>query len=296
LSPLPLYLIKRHPIAIETHFEFVFVLTYALPKKILAPQLPPGLTLDCHGDYGFVAAACVQTRNMHAKGGPRFLSEDFFLVGYRIFARYKTAEGRNLRGLYILRSDTDRRILVFGGNIFTHYLYHHARVGIDRTEKEKLVLSIKSDDGIGSMTVKVNLSETPGTTDHAAGETAKDEGEHPEDADATGVLPPGSIFTSVRDAMKFAGPLPFTFSWEKETGSIIRVEGVRQRWRPRAVEAHVQQLSFLQQAPFNQCAPILCSAFYIEGIPYYWKAGICEKVSPTVADTASATNKERLEH
>jgi uncharacterized protein YqjF (DUF2071 family) len=291
-----LYLIKRHPIAIETHFEFVFVLTYALPQEILAPLLPPGLTLDCHGDYGFVAAACVQTRNMRAKGGPRFFSEDFFLVGYRIFARYKTSEGRNLRGLYILRSDTDRQILVFGGNIFTHYLYHHARVGIDRTEKDKLVLSIKSDDGIGNVTLKVNLGETTEKTDTPLEKSPKDEREHPEDTDPTGILPPGSIFTSVRDAMKFAGPLPFTFSWERETGSIIRVEGVRQKWRPRAVEAHVQQLSFLQQAPFNQCTPILCSAFYIEDIPYYWKAGICEKVSLTAADTSSATNQERLEH
>lgn len=296
MSPLPLYLIKRHPIAIETHFEFVFVMTYALPREILAPLLPPGLTLDCHTDYGFVAAATVQTRNMRAKAGPRFLSQDFFLVGYRIFTRYKTAEGRNLRGLYILRSDTDRQILVFGGNIFTHYLYHHARVGIDRTEHEKLVLSVKSDDGIGSMSVNVNLGETPEKAGTPAEETAKDEREHPEDGEATGVLPPGSIFTSVRDAMKFAGPLPFTFSWEKETGSIIRVEGVRQRWRPRAVQAEVQQLSFLQQAPFNQCSPILCSAFYMEDIPYYWKAGICEKVSPAAAETASATNKERLEH
>ncbi len=66
--------------------------------------------------------------------------------------------------------------------------------------------------------------------------------------------------------------------------------------RTAQLAADVQQLSFLQQAPFNQCTPILCSAFYVEDIPYYWKAGICEKVSPAAADSAAASNKERLEH
>ena len=304
-------MVKRHPLAIETHFDFVFVLTYALPQSILTPLLPSGLTLDCHGEYGFVAVACVQTRNMRAKGLPRFLSQDYFLIGYRIFTRYKTIEGRNLRGLYILRSDTDRQLLVFGGNLFTHYKYHYSKVGHDRADGT-LNLSVKSSDGRADMKIAASINEPAASNQHIADQqtaeqlsaeqlsaeqqSAEQQSAQQQSAEAmtesaheeaTGTLPPGSIFTSVRDALKFAGPLPFTFSYEKETGSIIRVEGVRQGWRPRAVLADVQQLTFLEQQPFNQTKPILCSSFYMEDISYYWKAGICEKVSDVKSISAS---------
>jgi hypothetical protein len=61
------------------------------------------------------------------------LGRDFFLTGYRIFARFRTAEGRLLRGLRILRSDADRRTMVWGGNLLTHYGYRLATAALSET-------------------------------------------------------------------------------------------------------------------------------------------------------------------
>ena len=54
---------------------------------------------------------------------PAAMGQDFFLTGYRIFARYRTAAGRTLRGLRILRSDTNRELMatIRWGNRLTHY-------------------------------------------------------------------------------------------------------------------------------------------------------------------------------
>lgn len=116
-----LHLLKRHPTAVEAKFDYTLVLTYALPADVLKPLLFPGLALETFENSGFVAIAMVEARGLRLKGLPQFVGQDFFLTGYRIFVRYKTAEGKNLRGLRILRSDTDKPLMSVAGNLFTHY-------------------------------------------------------------------------------------------------------------------------------------------------------------------------------
>src|SRR5205807_7693392 len=112
------------------------VLTYAFPAQVLEPLLPPGLILDTHKGFGFLAIAMVQTESLRPSFCPKILGQDFFLSGYRIFARYKTKAGRTLRGLRILRSDTNRRLMVFFGNCLTHYNYRLAKVAFEEGEHQ----------------------------------------------------------------------------------------------------------------------------------------------------------------
>ena len=95
------------------------------------------------------------------------------------------------------------------------------------------------------------------------------------DVSAEALSPPiGSPFPNLREARKFAGPLPFTFDYERQTHSIIRVEGVRQEWKPRPVAVTVQRNTFLEQERFRSAGAVLANAFYLENIPYAWKPGI----------------------
>lgn len=57
---------------------------------------------------------------------------------------------------------------------------------------------------------------------------------------------------------------------------MIRVEGVRQRWSPRAVSVTVRRNSFLEQDRFRSSGAVLANAFYLENVPYKWKPGIRE--------------------
>src|SRR2546426_4238459 len=123
-----LYALKRHPLPVRAFFGHYLVLTYALPAKLLEPLLPPGLMLDTYQEFGFVAVAMVQTQALRPAFLPPAFGLDFFLAGYRIFARFQTASGRTLRGLRILKSDTDRQLMASAGNLLTHYGYRKVQV------------------------------------------------------------------------------------------------------------------------------------------------------------------------
>lgn len=246
-----LHLLKRHPIATRAHFDFTLALTFALPAESLTSRLYPGLTLDAWNGYGFVCIAMVQTRQMRPAFMPRFLSGSFMLTGYRIFVRYTTAEGKTLRGLQVLRSDTDRAAMVMLGNVFTHYRYEHAHIAVRR------------DRGL----LEVHAS----TPTHGADLDVSIDSSGPDD-----VLPSTSIFPDARTARRFAGPMPYTFSYEPETDSIVRIEGRRRGWKPKMVAARVEHTSYFAAQGLPE--PILSSAFMVEDVPYHWARGVLEKV------------------
>lgn len=113
--------ISQHPFPVEAHFDYSLVLTYAYPVEALQPLIPDCLELDSFQDrYAFVAVAMVQTRHLRPKGFPQWMGNNFFLAGYRIFVRYRSQSGRRLRGLYILRSETNKPKMRLLGNLFTN--------------------------------------------------------------------------------------------------------------------------------------------------------------------------------
>jgi hypothetical protein len=246
--------LRRHPFTVEAHFRHSLVLTYAYPAEVLWPLLPPGLTLDLHGGLGFLAIALVDTRGLRPTWVPRALGQDFFLSGYRIFARLKTHSGRTLRGLRILRSDADRRLMVTSGNLLTHYRYRKCEAEM-REEGDRLEVRVRTPAGEADLDVTADLHT------------------HPQ------APPPGSPFHDLREARMFAGPLPFTFDYERETHSIIVIEGERERWDPQPVSVDVRRNTFLDRPPFDACPRVLANAFHIRDVPYRWLPGVREPLS-----------------
>jgi hypothetical protein len=252
-APDMLYRLQRHALPIKAHFRSSLVLAYAVPASVLQPFLPAGLTLDTYGNFGFLAIALVETRDLRPSFVPARLGMSFFLSGYRIFTRYQTIAGRTLRGLRILRSDTNRFSMQMFGNLLTHYHYERSKFRVRSTD-QRYEVEVTTPDGRADLHVEADLSTE------------------------TVALPPGSPFADLKEARKFAGPLPFTFDFEKQTHSIIRVEGVRQRWDPRPVSVIVHQNTFLDQYPFRDSGAILANAFYLEDVPYSWRPGIRERL------------------
>src|SRR5688572_6346184 len=116
--------LKNHPFAVEAFFESSLVLTFAVSKEQLQNLIPECLELDTFDQkWAFVAAAMVQTEGLRPKGFPKIFGRNFFLIGYRVFVRYTDGAGKRARGLYILKSETDKKAMEFFGNIFTHYNY-----------------------------------------------------------------------------------------------------------------------------------------------------------------------------
>lgn len=71
--------LKNHPFAVEAFFESSLVLTFAVPKEELQLLIPECLELDTFQDqWAFIAVAMVQTKDLHPKGFPKWMGNDFF--------------------------------------------------------------------------------------------------------------------------------------------------------------------------------------------------------------------------
>lgn len=239
--------LKNHPFPVEAFFESSVVLTYAVPRDQLKNLIPECLELDTFNEkWAFVAVALVETKALRPKGFPKFLGNDFFLIGYRVFVKYTNATGKRLRGLFILKSETDKRRMEFMGNIFTHYNYTTTDITLIRQGSVMEVKSLHSD-----FTIKIEEAE----------------GEVP--------LPEYSPFTDWKQARKFAGPLPFTFTYNKSSKEVLIIEGVRENWAPRPVSVIEKNISFLQTLNLEDY--VLANAFIITDVRYYWKKGKIEQ-------------------
>ena len=249
-----LHWLKRHPVPVTAFFRHALVLTYAFPPEVLAPLLPQGLALDTWRGRGFLAIALVQTERMRPSFLPAAMGRDFFLSGYRIFTRL--GGGASLRGLRILRSDTDRRLMVSAGNLLTHYNYSLCEAELEQRAGE-IHWTVRTPRGDADLDV-----------------IARGLGHDPVlPPELPAALPAGSPFQSMAEARRFAGPLPYTFDDEEETGAIVAIRAVRQEWNPRPVEVEVRRCTFLDREPFLSARPVLANAFYVHDVDYKWLRG-----------------------
>ena len=238
--------LKRHPLAIDAHFRHSLVLTHAWPRRLLERLLPPGLVVDTQGDFAFTAIALVQTERLRPAFLPASLGLDFFLTGYRVFVR--VADAPSLRGLYILRTDTNRRTMVMLGNLLTHYRYHLADISTEERDS-RLAIQVRTPAHEADLDLVADLTSKPAP------------------------LPRQSPFTDLTEARRYAGPLPYTFDYERSTGSIVAVKATRQRWNPEPIDVEVRQARFLESPHFAGASPLLANAFHVENVDYRWQRG-----------------------
>jgi uncharacterized protein YqjF (DUF2071 family) len=238
--------LRNHPFAVEAFFKSSLVLTYAIAKDELKDLIPECLELDTFNDrWAFIAVAMVDTKHLRPKGFPQFMGDDFFLIGFRVFVRYTNNQGKRLRGLYILKSETNKKKMSFFGNIFTHYSYTTTDIALSSINDKISISSVKS-----GLDIEVDTSKTEVS------------------------LPKGSPFGEWKEARRFAGPLPFTFTYNNKPKEILIIEGVRENWSPRPVEVLKSNVQFVLQKGFKHIT--LANAFIIENVPYYWKKGKIE--------------------
>lgn len=242
-----LHLLKRHPIPVAAFFRHSLVLTYAFPPEVLQPLLPEGLVLDTFRGYAFLAVAMVQTQNLRPAFLPAAMGSNFFLTGYRIFTRL-AGNAHSKRGLRILRSDADHPWMVTAGNLLTHYNYQLCKANVEERGRE-LYWTVRTPRAEADLEVRAHLSDDPAP------------------------LPRTSPFSTLKEARRFSGPLPYTFDYEEATHSIIAIHALRQSWNPKPVAVEVLRNRFLEQEPFCSVEPLLANAFHVQDVPYQWERG-----------------------
>jgi len=135
----------------------------------------------------------------------------------------------------------------FFGNIFTHYNY--TTTDIHQTSQNGITEIFSNNSGF-----KVIIEDSN---------------------DENISLPAGSPFADWKEARRFAGPLPFTFTYSTATKEVLIIEGVRENWKPIPVKVIDHNFSFIDKLKLDDVK--LANAFIIRNIPYYWKKGKIEQ-------------------
>lgn len=235
---------KNNPFSVVAHFDFSLTLTFAVPAVELASRLPICFQPDTHDtQWAFIAVAIVKTRGLRPEKAPKITGKDFVLTGYRHFIRYKSQDERNLRGLQIIRSETNKRSLVALGNFFTPYRYVHEP------------MLIKADHRNYEVT-------QPSTQFSVIAEPAEE---------ASDSLPANSVFSDWRTARKFCGPMPFTFTHDTRRNEVLIIEGQRALWKPKPMRINDYNIPYLDELGFSEIR--LSTAFAVENVSYRWEKG-----------------------
>jgi hypothetical protein len=152
-----------------------------------------------------------------------------------------------LRGLYILKSETDKKKMEFLGNIFTYYNYTTTDINQHRQNGTTEINSTKS-----GFKVLIDNSDNENIS-----------------------LPTGSPFADWKEARRFSGPLPFTFTYNQADKKVLIIEGVRENWKPTPVKVIDYNFSFIDNMKLTDAK--LANAFIIKNISYHWKKGKIEQ-------------------
>lgn len=247
---------QSHPFPVSAYFDRVVAISFAFPEESLKKFLSPGLRLDTYNGLGFITVAMVWTKQMRPTIFPKMLGRSFFLAGYRVFVKYTNAQGKNLRGLQILKSETDSRFMAMTGNLFTRYKYSFVDVDIESTlERDLILVSGKEEFSGCEIVIQKHSHEVS--------------------------LPANSPFPDWHEARKYAGPMLYTFSYDPDRKAMVIVKGSREDWQPTPVSIEVNRIGFFDKPIFfDMPKPLMANAFQVKNVEYAWSKGAIESVSP----------------
>ena len=119
----------KNALPMQSFIRRCWLLTHRLPEVEAAALLPKELRPVTHGGFAFLNTVVARMEAMRPQGLPAAFGLDYWHVGYRVYAKALTDRGER-EGLYFLRSDCDRRLLVLGGNLLSAFRFHLARIEV----------------------------------------------------------------------------------------------------------------------------------------------------------------------
>ena len=114
-------LLKKLPLTYTGELHQVCLVNFSVEKEEVLPYLPEGLQLrDYHG-RALISLVNVQLRNMRPDFLPKALHFNYQHIGFRLLLDDAQFNDGTAKGIYFLRSFTDKALLVQGGSWFTNY-------------------------------------------------------------------------------------------------------------------------------------------------------------------------------
>jgi hypothetical protein len=253
------------PITMNGRLSSCVLLSYRTPAAHVRQFVPPPLELVTRGPWAFWNVVACRVERMRPRGAPRWAGVSYHHVAYRLLVRAPGAgpNGRDLEGLYFVRSDADHSLIAAGGNATSDFRFHRADIDLrDETliggDLELHVIGRR--DTLGDVALRVMPLEDGGA----------------------GPLAPGSPFRSIEQAAAFLKyrPLGIAVDPLRERLHLAEVFRDERAWRERPLRVIEARWRFLEE--LDQTDLTLERATLVAPIDYRWRLGRRIKVAPLI--------------
>jgi hypothetical protein len=120
------------PITMTGRLSSCVLLSYRTPAAHVRHLVPPPLELVTRGPWAFWNVVACRVERMRPRGAPRWAGVCYHHVAYRLLVRAPGLgpDGRDLEGLYFVRSDADHSLITRGGNVASDFQFHRAEIDL----------------------------------------------------------------------------------------------------------------------------------------------------------------------
>ena len=226
---------RNSRLAITSTFYSNTILMYSCDPADLQQILCPGIEVDVIGDRGHLAVAFVDQRDFRPRGFPRWAGRDFFMIEYLAFVTYRSSDGRQMRGLYLLQSDTPSVLACIASRIFSHYRFR--KIDLDTTDTNGTRRFTSAKAGV-DVSIELDDQHDLGT-------------EH---------------WANYDELVK---PRSFNFQHLKRSDSTLVVRGVLKGWTPRPTTVLHADVATIAGLGIKFDGPP--KAIEVEDVQYLWR-------------------------
>jgi Uncharacterized conserved protein (COG2071) len=240
-------------ISMQGRLDPCFLLSYATPEEAVDGLLPKGINPLTYQGFAFLNIVISRILRMRPMRIPATFGLSYWHIAYRLYASVDLAPDKTITGLYFLRSDIDRSLMIIPGNALTDFRFHKASI---RTSANDVLIRLK-------------ITQTP---DEIA------DAEVVIETSATGEDAISSPFHTVREREQILKYAPFGLSIDR-SGHWLKIAEVQRdegKWEERQVRVQMADWQYLKRTIPGKAR--LVRATQVMPIDYRWRIGRMERI------------------
>ena len=240
-------------VGLTAHLTNMFLVNFAVRADVLRQHVPPVFALETKDGYGFMSAVIARVEAMRPRGAPKLLGRDFDSVVYRVPVRYRSNNGRTVRGFYFPRSDASDWLLSLGGFWQRLFKTCWSHVAMMQRHGETRFTVVPSDFSNARIAARFVRSRR-----HSR-------------------LPESSCFATIQQADEFLIARPIALHYDSRRREVAIVLVRRAHWNARVASVQQAEFDYVRAlAGRDPQAVRFDSVLYVQRVPYVWHPPIFE--------------------
>lgn len=121
-------LLKQIPITYKGELHDVKLINFSVDIEEVFPLVPDGIKVRELDGKAIISMVNVKLKSMRPAGLPKGLSFDYQHVAFRLLVEDSSLNGGENKGIFFLKSFSDKPMVVWSGNLMTNYRLSNAQI------------------------------------------------------------------------------------------------------------------------------------------------------------------------